>query len=197
MKRKSKQEMVIEIYDREAMGEVTAREIAIINAGLIAEFGEGGAMSPAEIAHILAREELPVRFDQMLAMQAPRERYSPHFAALLASETIDDTERLLAHIDELETEYRRKQDRFGSRAVLDVLRKARQRSYDIANDPGADAARRAAHAEITQWLTIRLQTPDTFPLWVELRKAEVRRQKAEKSGVRSQKAEVESEAHKD
>ncbi len=41
MKRKTKREMVIEIYDREAMGEVTAREIAQISQGLIAEFGRG------------------------------------------------------------------------------------------------------------------------------------------------------------
>jgi len=53
MKRPTKQEMVLEIYDREAMGEVTAREIAIINQALVEEFGEGGAMPPAEIARIL------------------------------------------------------------------------------------------------------------------------------------------------
>ena len=32
------------------MGEVTAREIAVINQALIEEYGEGGAMTPAEIA---------------------------------------------------------------------------------------------------------------------------------------------------
>ncbi|HMY75673.1 MAG TPA: hypothetical protein PLQ88_27880, partial [Blastocatellia bacterium] len=65
MKRLTKQEMVLEIYDREAMGEVTAREIAVINQGLIEEFGEGGAMAPAEIARILRAEDLPVRYEQI------------------------------------------------------------------------------------------------------------------------------------
>ena len=54
MKRKTKKEMVIDIYDREAMGEVTAREIAQINQGLVAEFGEGGAMTPAEIVLLVS-----------------------------------------------------------------------------------------------------------------------------------------------
>ena len=49
MKRKSKRELVLDIYDNEAMGEVTAREIAVINQALIEEYGEGGAMTAAEL----------------------------------------------------------------------------------------------------------------------------------------------------
>src|SRR5262245_64462641 len=101
MKRKTKQEMVLEIYDREAMGEVTAREIAIINQGLIEEFGEGGAMSPAEIARVLTDEELPVRFEQIFRMAAPGEKYEQLFEGLALNKSLAQAEESLSRIDEL------------------------------------------------------------------------------------------------
>ena len=78
---------MLEIYDREAMGEVGAREIAQINRALIVELGEGGAMTPAEIARILVDEELPVRFDQIFAMSSPVERYQRLLIAFSVSNT--------------------------------------------------------------------------------------------------------------
>src|SRR5215207_9690846 len=101
MKRPTKQEMVLEIYDREAMGEVTAREIAIINQGLVEEFGEGGAMAPAEIARILRTEDLPVRFDQIFRMESPTDKYENLFGSLNRCGTVAEAEESLRRIDEL------------------------------------------------------------------------------------------------
>src|SRR5262245_56265461 len=86
MKRKSKRELVLDIYDNEAMGEVTAREIAVINTALIEEYGEGGAMTPAEIARILHDEDLPVRFDQVFRMMTTTEKYENAFARFLEND---------------------------------------------------------------------------------------------------------------
>src|ERR1041385_4812891 len=102
MKRKTKREMVIEIYDREAMGEVTAREIAQINQGLVAEFGEGGAMAPAEIARVLTDEDLPVRYDQIFAMSTPFERYQHIFDNVLRCESLEATEASIRRLDRSE-----------------------------------------------------------------------------------------------
>src|SRR5215207_8876321 len=101
MKRPTKQEMVLEIYDREAMGEITAREIAIINQALVDEFGEGGAMAPAEIARILHDEELPVRFEQVFRMESPTDKYENLFGGLRRCGTLAETEESLRQIDEL------------------------------------------------------------------------------------------------
>src|ERR1051325_7283593 len=105
MKRKTKREMVIEIYDREAMGEVTAREIAQITQGLIAEFGEGGAMSPAEIARVLTDEGLPVRYDQIFIMATPIERYQHLFDGVLRCETLGTTETSIRRLDDLQRRF--------------------------------------------------------------------------------------------
>src|SRR5215510_6345007 len=113
MKRLTKQEMVLEIYDREAMGEITAREIAVINQGLIEEFGEGGAMEPAEIARILHDEDLPIRFDQVFRMDSPKDRYENLFGGLTACSSLKEAETTLRKIDELYRDFLKARDKTG------------------------------------------------------------------------------------
>jgi hypothetical protein len=63
----TRQEMVLEIYDREAMGEVTdARDHGSSSPGSIEAVRRGGRLTPAEIARVLLDEKLPVRLDRGL-----------------------------------------------------------------------------------------------------------------------------------
>ncbi|MFN7949125.1 MAG: hypothetical protein U0Z53_27475 [Blastocatellia bacterium] len=170
MKRRTKKEMVLEIYDREAMGEVTAREIAIINEGLVAEFGEGGAMSPAEMARVFAEEDIPVRFDQVLAMRSPTERYHRRFVDVLRCTTLATAESAIRGIDELCRRYEKQQDRAGLRAAREAVLSAKRHALELAGQEETDPQQRAVYAEMAQWFTIWLQTPDVFETWLELRK---------------------------
>jgi hypothetical protein len=171
MKRLSKQEMVLEIYDREAMGEVTAREIAIINEGLVAEYGEGGAMAPAEIARILRAEDLPVRYEQVFRMMTPTQKYENLFDALAYNDSLEEAERAIRRIDELWRGFDRQGDQTGVRFALQTARFAKQNAEDLAGARQASPDAQRVQAEIAQWFTVWLQTPDLFPQWLELRKA--------------------------
>src|SRR5262249_25445682 len=122
MKRKSKRELVLDIYDNEAMGEVTAREIAIINQALIDEYGEGGAMAPAEIARILHEEELPVRFDQIFRMMTTTEKYENVFAHFLENEDLEEAESSIRGIDELYRKFKSAGDKAGVRFAFEAAR---------------------------------------------------------------------------
>ena len=171
MKRPTKQEMVLEIYDREAMGEVTAREIGIINQALIAEYGEGGAMQPAEIARILNLEELPVRFDQIFRMDSPTEKYESLFRGLTACDTLDKAEATLRRIDELFREFQLAGDRTGVRFARSAALRLKQQTAALSQSPKLTDRQRDEMGEVTQWLVIWLQTPGMFAQWLELRKA--------------------------
>jgi hypothetical protein len=169
MKRKSKKEMVLEIYDREAMGEVTAREIAIINRGLVEEFGEGGAMAPAEIARLLVDEDLPVRFEQVFRMATPTEKYETLFEGLAMNRSLSDAEESLRRIDELYRKFNRVGDRTGVRFARQTAERAKRNA--VSRSAGLTGLKRTEQEEIAQWFTIWLQTPDLFAQWLELRKA--------------------------
>ncbi len=171
MKRPTKQEMVLEIYDREAMGEVTAREIGIINQALIAEYGEGGAMQPAEIARILNLEELPVRFDQIFRMDSPTEKYESLFRGLTDCGTLDEAEATLRRIDELFREFQQAGDRTGVRFAQSAALRLKQQTAALSQSPKLTDRQRDEMGEVTQWLVIWLQTPGVFAQWLELRKA--------------------------
>jgi hypothetical protein len=171
MKRKSKRELVLDIYDNEAMGEVTAREIAVINQALIEEYGEGGAMTPAEIARILHDEDLPVRFDQVFRMMTTTEKYENAFARFLENDDFTEAEKSIRGIDELYRKFKQAGDRAGVRFAFEAARAAKQNATELSQLPDLSAAQRREQAEIAQWFAVWLQTPDLFTEWVGLRKA--------------------------
>lgn len=171
MKRLTKQEMVLEIYDREAMGEVTAHEIAIINQGLVSEFGEGGAMEPAEIARILLAEDLPVRFEQIFRMESPTDKYENLFAGLSACGTLAEAEESLRQIDEWYRKFQQAGDRTGVRFARQAAQRIKRHTTALSQSPRLTSSTRVELGEIAQWATVWLQTPDIFSQWLELRKA--------------------------
>jgi hypothetical protein len=171
MKRKSKRELVLDIYDNEAMGEVTAREIAIINQALIEEYGEGGAMTPAEIARILHDEDLPIRFDQIFRMMTTTEKYENAFARFLENDDLAKTEKSIRGIDELYRKFNQAGDKAGVRFAFEAARTARQNAIELSRLSQLSAAQRREQAEIAEWFAVWLQTPDLFAEWVDLRKA--------------------------
>jgi hypothetical protein len=171
MKRKSKRELVLDIYDNEAMGEVTAREIAIINQALIEEYGEGGSMTPAEIARILHDEDLPVRFDQVFRMMTTTEKYENAFARFLENDDLAAAEKSIRGIDDLYRKYNQADDKAGVRFAFEAARTARQNAIDLSQLSHLSAAERREYAEIAEWFAVWLQTPNLFTEWLGLRKA--------------------------
>jgi hypothetical protein len=171
LKRRSKKEIVLEIYDREAMGEVTPREIAIINQGLIDEFGEGGAMTPAEIARILVDEDLPVRFDQIFRMATVTEKYEIIFEGLAINRSLSEAERSIGRIDELYRKFQQRGDPTGVRFARQTAQRAKQNASALSLSSHLTTDQRVLQAEIAGWFTIWLETPDLFDQWLELRKA--------------------------
>ena len=170
MKRKSKSEMVLEIYDQEAMGEVTAREIALINQKLIDEFGEGGSMSPAEIARILIDEDLPVRLDQVFRMSALTDKYEDMLEGLALNKSLKQAEHSIRRIDSLHREFLKQSDKTGARLARQTAIRAKENALALSRNTANASTKRAEHLEIAQWFTVWLQTPDIFEHWLELRK---------------------------
>jgi hypothetical protein len=177
MKRLNRREMVLEIYDREAMGEVTAREIAIINRGLVAEYGEGGLLDPAEIARILIDEDLPVRLEQIFNMSSVEEGYAAVLEGVLRIDSLAVAERSLRRIDAIYRRFEQRADRRGARRTKALATRGRHLALERSRDERIEAAERRELAEIAEWFGVWLRTPDLFETWLDLRKlsAEFRR----------------------
>lgn len=180
---RTRQEMVLEIYDREAMGEVTEREIRIIQEGLLEAFGEGGLLSPGEIARVLLDEQLPVRLDHVLRMGHRLDKYEEMFAGLAFPSTLREAAESLRTIDARYREFRQQGDRTGMRYARQTALRARQNALahphhrpNLSNWPNSPNSLNRPNwpnlevrQEIAQWFTIWLQTPDIFQTWLEIR----------------------------
>lgn len=169
MKRKSKREMVLDIYDREAMGEVTAREIAIINRALVEEFGVGGAMEPGEIARVLVDEELPIRYEQIFRMAGPTEKYENLFQYLPRLGNLAQAEASIREIDALYRKFQRLGDQTGIRYARRTALLGKREAERVAQALSKDQL--DEQAEIAQWFTVWLQAPDLFEQWLQIRQA--------------------------
>lgn len=170
MKSRTKREMVLEIYDREAMGEVTSKEIEVIQLGLLEAFGDGGAMSPAEISRVLLDDDLPVRLDQIFRMGHPFDPYEELFAGLAFSQTTAEAEESIRVIDGHHRRFLATGDRTGVRFARQTAQRARQNALAIGNSQTMSEREKQIQLEIAQWFSIWLQTPDLFQTWLELRK---------------------------
>lgn len=168
MKRKTRAEVILDIYDREAMGEVTPREIAIINEGLREEFGDGGVLAPVEIASILTDEDLPVRFDQIFNMSAPDDRYERLCASCIDLATLETAEASLSRLEGVIAELGG--ERRGEGHAMAVARRARDTARLACGSEDLNERERAEQSEIAEWFTIWMQTPQLFWSWLDLRK---------------------------
>ncbi len=164
MSRKSRRDVIIDVYDREAMGEVSADEIALIIEQLVAEFGTGGALEPSEVARILADEGLPVKLDEVFAMASSGEEYEQVFEDVLDLSSLKEAEESLRRIDSLYRKFRDENDLKGMMLARKVALAGKISARE--NTDGSDES-----AEIVEWITIWLQTPDIFDDWLALRKA--------------------------
>jgi hypothetical protein len=172
----TRRDLILAVYDREAMGEVTVHEIALIQRELIATLGEGGAMSPAEIAHVLLSEDLPVRFQALLsgapgaAAGHPFDHYEELFAGRATPASLPDAFATIQFLDQQRRRFQDEGDRTGLRYARQTARRARQYAEFGAQHPGK-ADRKAIFLEIAHWLSIWLQTPDLFFTWLSLRQS--------------------------
>ncbi len=168
----TKREMILEIYDREAMGEVSAAEIRIIQSGLIEALGTGGMMSPAEITRVLLDEDLPVRLGEVFALPAPLDAYEELFSGRATPTTLAEAEETIAFLDRQRCRFIEADDPIGQRFARQTGQRARQNALALAaTSPRGDRAPSRDDArEIAQWFLIWLETPEVFPAWLELRK---------------------------
>lgn len=81
----------------------------------------------------------------------------------LAEQTLRETHQQFC-------EFRRRGNRDGTEQCRALILKGKRRAVMISKNRKVDAAKREEKAEIAQWFTVWLQTPDIFWDWLPMRK---------------------------
>lgn len=171
-KARTKRDLVIEVWEHLDCESVGASELEAIEQAVRAQFGEGALESPAFVARMLADEGAELRHAEVLELDATRRATDPYDAMFRNVLKFSDFAQAAASIKKLENlrkQFTRTEDKAGLRRVRETAQKGKQRALMIARNPKVDEQKRAEKAEIAEWFTIWLQSPEIFQDWLALR----------------------------
>lgn len=169
---RTKGDLAIEVWEKLDCESVGAAEIEAIEEAVRGHFGESAVDAPMRIARLLADEGAELRHAEIMALHVARISHRPYEAALRAVSDISDlagARRSIKALENLRQNYLRKNDREGLRLVRETAIDAKNTARETASRKLVDPAVRLINEEIVQWLTIWLETPESFETWVELR----------------------------
>jgi hypothetical protein len=171
-KSRTKNELIIEVWEALDCENVGAKEIIAIENAVIERFGASAAESPMRIARLLADEGAELRHAEILQLDVERRQespYAPMFRNILKFSDFKQALISIRNLENLRKKFAVENDREGLRLVRETALKGKTRAQMIAKNEKVEERKRSEKAEIAEWFTIWLGSPEVFENWVKLR----------------------------
>lgn len=169
---RTKKDLIIEVWEKLDCESVGAAEIEAIEAVIIERFGPGALDSPMIIARLLADEGAELRHAEILNLDFRRRLQSPYdamFRNILKFSDLKQALICLRRLENLRRKFVSENDKEGLRLLRETALKGKTRAYMIAKNKKVEPKKRLEKAEIAEWFTIWLQSPEIFENWILLR----------------------------
>lgn len=169
---RTKTDLIIEVWEKLDCESVGAKEIEAIETVLREQLGDGALELPMKLARALADEGAELRHAEILELDARRRLESPYDAVFRNILKFTDFKQTLASIrqlDNIRRKFASEKDNNGLRAVRDVALKGKRRAQMISRNEKVAPEKRAVKAEIAEWFTLWLQSPEIFENWIVMR----------------------------
>ena len=169
---RTKDELIIEVWEKLDCETVGRVEIEAISTAVEAHFGSSAVESPMVIARLLADEGAYLRHSEIMELYVSIASERPYDAVLRGVLRLNDLRSTLATIRDLENirkKFRLEGDKEGLRILRETTIRGKREMNEIASSLKTDPLARQIAIEITQWLSLWLQTPELFESWVDLR----------------------------
>lgn len=170
---RTKTDLIIEVWEKLDCESVGAREIEAIEIAVQDKFGYGAVDSPMIIARLLADEGAELRHSEILELDVRRRMESPYdamFRNILKFSDFKQTLISIRRLENLRKKFAAENDKEGLHRVRETAMKGKQRAQMIAGNEKVDEKKRAEKAEIAEWFTLWMQSPEVFENWVLLRR---------------------------
>lgn len=164
--------MIIEVWEALDCESVGAKELLAIEEAVRERFGQSAVDSPMKMARLLADEGAELRHAEIMELDVARRLESPYDAMFRNILKFSDFRQTLISIRQLENlrrKFLKENDKEGLRLVRETALRGQSRARMIAGNEKVDEQKRAEKAEIAEWFTIWLQSPEIFENWVGLR----------------------------
>ena len=171
---RNKIDLMIEVWELLDCENVGASEITAIETAVRERFGEQAVDSPMVIARLLADEGAELRHSEIMELHVERSADTVYDAALRNIIDISGLGPAASSIRQLEN-LRRKYAGDGDAEGLRLMRErgvdAKDEALQLADDRRESAESRQMYAEIAEWFTIWLRSPEVFENWITVRRS--------------------------
>ncbi len=169
---RNKTDLIIEVWEKLDCENVGAAEIEAIEVVVREQYGQQAVESPMRIARLLADEGADLRHSEIMELYLARVSNRPYDAAFRNVLDVSDFKSALTSLrnfDSLRRKYKSEGDKEGLRHVRDTALQGKEQALETVERTRVDEATRQINAEIAEWFTVWLQTPEIFDNWVDLR----------------------------
>jgi hypothetical protein len=169
---RTKTDLIIEVWEKLDCENVGAVEIEAIEIAVGERFGRGAVDSPMVIARLLADEGAELRHSEIMELYVKRHARSPYdamFFNIMKLADLGQAHGTIRNLENLRKKLAGENDKEGLRRLREKALKGKSNALEMAADPRLANTARLENAEIAEWLTIWLQSPEIFDNWVTLR----------------------------
>ncbi|MGI8812360.1 MAG: hypothetical protein ACR2IH_07495 [Pyrinomonadaceae bacterium] len=170
---RTKADMMIEVWERLDCESVGSKEIVAIENAVRERYGTSAVESPMIVARLLADEGAELRHSEIMQLYVERASDRPYDAALRNIARLADLTSAEGSIRNMES-LRKKLTADGDKPGLRLLRQdaieGRDRSLETARSTKTSPVEKNVQAEIAEWITLWLNSPEMFAQWLALRK---------------------------
>jgi hypothetical protein len=169
---KTKTDLIIEVWEKLDCESIGENELVAIETVVRAEYGDSAVDNPMIVARLLADEGAELRHSEVMNLHVKRLNdmpYAPVFRNVFNIEGISQALSSIRKVENLRRKFSVENDKKGLRLLRNAAIAVKTRAQSISNDQRKTRQVRFENAEIAEWLTIWLQSPEVFENWVKLR----------------------------
>jgi len=169
---RTKDDLIIEVWEKLDCENVGAVEIEAIEVAVEEHFGRGAIDSPMIIARLLADEGAELRHSEIMELFVKRHAKSPYeamFYNILKLADFDETLVTIRNLENLRKKLASENDKEGLRLLRELVLNGKKRLQEMVADPRREVSW-LKNTEIAEWMTIWLQSPEIFENWIMLRR---------------------------
>jgi hypothetical protein len=170
---RTKHDLIIEVWEKLDCENVGAAEIEAIEEAVRGRFGDAAVESPMSIARLLADEGAALRHSEIMGLWVCRFTDQPHEAELrnlIKTGDLNSIERSIRRAENLRKKFVTDNDKDGLRQLREEVIDVKSRLQRESRDKKLQWPVRQTYAEMAEWLTLWLQSPELFENWVKLRR---------------------------
>ena len=170
---RNKRDLIIEVWEYLDCESVGASELEQIQQALTEKFGAGALTSPASIARTVADEGAVLRHPEVFQCDVKWRQENLKKWEFREGLDFSDFSSAFESVVKLEEQRLRLQadnEATGLNELRDIVMAARKDSLLQARSKILDGSARERRREISEWLTVWLQSPELFSDWLDLRR---------------------------